>query len=112
MLRTVLLAAAVASASAFAPMAGFGRTATKARTGVNLRIPSFGCDAQWTRNELAGAWEEEAAERTRRRAVGGEGALQHRSARARRAAAGRSRRPAVGISGADHVPLWCLVQLL
>ena len=36
MLRTVILAAAVASASAFAPMAGFGRTATKARTGVNL----------------------------------------------------------------------------
>merc|ERR1712127_829540 len=32
MLRTIILAAAVASASAFAPMAGFGRTATKART--------------------------------------------------------------------------------
>jgi hypothetical protein len=35
MLRTVLLAAAVATASAFAPMAGFGRTGLKARTGVS-----------------------------------------------------------------------------
>jgi hypothetical protein len=41
MLRTVLLAAAVASASAFAPMAGFGRTATKARTGVIRDFPGF-----------------------------------------------------------------------
>jgi len=39
MLRTIILAAAVASASAFAPMAGFGRTATKARTGATRDFP-------------------------------------------------------------------------
>ena len=75
MLRTIILAAAVASASAFAPMAGFGRTATKARTGATcdfpLRSPSRGLGTR-QRASFSAALEQEQEQEQRRRRTAGE----------------------------------------